>query len=354
MIDLSSVDVEDLLMRLEIQNARMTAGGIEINFSCFTGQHSHGDESPSAYINSETTAWMCHGCHAHGNAITLVMEVQQVERPVAERVLREWYGIEFDEPLGGSMVAEIAARLRPPEPRVERVPPPRSWLSSVRFDWAGGEVREPQHEYMLSRGFTPSTLAEWDLGYDYLSDRITIPVFDVDGELVGAKGRDWTGERKPKYQILGDQMGRAYGFSPYETSEVVFGLHRRRDVKTVVACEGELNAIALEQLGVPRPVGIGMSYMSDRQAQLLVREAEEVVLYMDHGEAGSIAVWGRTDNNDRYHPGAVSKLEGHVRVRVVDPPPEDPADMLKLGRGHEALLMIEQASSTLALATAFR
>jgi DNA primase len=349
-IDLSAVDVEDLLERLGVEDARMTAGGVEVTFSCPIGQHSHGG---AAYINSETTAWMCHGCHAHGNAITLVMEVQQVERATAERLLREWYGIEFDQPKGGSMVAEVEARLRAPDPEPERTRPPRSWLLGARFDWVGGEEMGDPHRYMIERGFTPATLADWDIGYDFLTDRVTIPVFDLDGELFGIKARDWTGQRKPKYLVLGDRTGKSFGFAPYEASEVVFGLHRQREHRKVVVCEGEMNSIALDQLGVLRPAAIGMSYFSDRQIELLVREADEVVIYMDYGEAGHAAAWGRYSNTGKYHAGAVAKLEGRVRVKVVQPSTEDPAELVRLGRGEVALELIEQARSPLAIANAF-
>lgn len=360
MIDLSSVDVENLLRRLgwrfpgeESANARTTSSGDEINFSCFGPEHSHGDESPSAYINIESTAWFCHGCKRKGNAVSLVMEVNDVSRPTAETSLRDWYGIVFNEPLHGSMVAETEARFRPVAEEPEPPKPPASWLSGTRLDWSG--PLEPFQKYMVDRGLSLEVLQSWDIGYDYVSDRVTIPVYDVDGELVGVKGRDWTGQREPKYLILGDRPGKTrYGFVPYEASNVLFGLNRRRDCKTAVLLEGELNAIALDQLGVPRPVATGMSYLTDRHVELLVREVDEVIVFYDYGDAGHTGVWGRFDKNRKFHPGVVHRLEPFVRVRVVTPLPEDPAKLLQLGRGQEALQLIEQARSPLTTLPIFR
>lgn len=351
-MDFSAVDVEDLVARLDLGNPRLTSGGVEVNFDCFGPEHSDGG---SAYINVETTAWFCHGCKRRGNALGLVMEVRQESRPTAERTLRDWYGIEFMEPIGGSMVAETEARFRekitPPDP----VRPPSSWLSHARIDWESVPP-EPFQQYMLNRGFDPSVLKDWDIGYDYISDRVTIPIFDVDGELVGIKGRDWTGERQPKYFIFGDREGMtraSVGFQPYEASQVVFGLHRHRQCRTVVILEGELNAIALSQLGVQRSVAIGMSYFTDDHLRLIVQEAEEAIVYLDHGQAGYEGMWGRADSAGRFRAGVVQMLEPYMRVRVATPIVEDPSKLLELGRGPEALSIIENATSSLTARAVF-
>lgn len=352
-MDLSSVDVEDLIERLGLRGASLASGGREVKFRCFGAEHSHGDERPSAYINVETTAWMCHGCHLKGSAVHLVMGVQQVSQATAERFLRDTYGIEFDQPLHGSMVAETEARFREIEASPPLTPAPESWLNGARLDWHRGPY-EPFQEYILQRGFSAETLDEYDIGYDYFSDRVTIPVRDVEGNLVGIKARDWTGERQPKYMILGDSANRTtYGFQPYESSEHLFGLHRRRDHRVAVLLEGELNAIALTQMGVERPIATGMSYFSERHAQLLVREVDEVIAFYDHGPAGHNGVWGQVSASGNFQPGVVQALEPYLRVRVVEPLPEDPAELLVQGRQQECLQLIEQAQSTVAIMTTF-
>lgn len=350
MINASTISAEDLLNRLGLENARLTAGGDEINFSCFGGEHSHGDERPSAYINVESKLWFCHGCKRSGTAVSLVSEVQQVTRPQAERWLRDTYGISFNEPIAGSMVDEVILRFSAqPLPHVP-VRPPVSFLSSIRFDWINDRCDKPQ-EYMLNRGFVPEILNEWGVGYDYDSDRLTIPIFDVDGELFGIKARGWREDQQPKYLILGDRGFQRYGFEPYEGTEVVFGLHRNRSCKTGVLVEGELNAIALSQLGVERPIANGMSYLSDRHARLIANELDEVILFYDDDPAGTAAVWGRPKSDGGYRLGAAQLLEPYCRVRVVSSPPEDPAGLLQIGQGQLALDLIEAAPSALALTT---
>lgn len=354
-MDFSSVDVADLLKRLELgdveqgDRARLTSGGSEIKFDCFGPEHTDGG---SAYINVETTAWFCHGCKRRGNAISLVMEVQQVARPQAERFLSEHYGITFAEPIGGSMVAETEARFREAEHEPDPLRPPASWLTAVRVDWS--DIREPWARYMIGRGFERKTLESWDIGYDYDTDRLTIPVFDLDGDLFGIKGRAWREGHEPKYLVLGDRGGSTrFGFEPYDPSLVVFGLHRNRECRTAVLFEGELNAKAASQLGVERPCAVGMSYFTQRHAELLAREVDEVVLYFDHGDAGEQGMWGRAASDGSYYPGAVRLLEPYVRVRTVASPPEDPSRLVELGRGQEVLDLIANAQSSLTTLTTF-
>ncbi len=338
MIDYSSVDFIDLLEnRLGLRNVQMTAGGIEVKFSCHRPEHATGDDDPSAYINSDTSATFCHGCGFKGTAPDLVADVQQTSRQSAERFLREIYGVTFNEPVGGSMAVETDLRFRDALPEPPRIVPPESWLASVRVDW---DAASPQHyeAYMLDRGLMPSTLTEWECGYEFLSDRLTIPVRDLDGVLFGVKGRDWTGRSRARYMVIGNVKRRKlnYGFDTYEVSEVVFGLHRAREHRTAILLEGELDAMALSQICVPRPVASGRAGLSPRQVELLVDECDEVVVYYDRGPAGEQA----TDQ-------AVELLEPRLRVRVVEPLDVDPCDALKLGREREVLQAIAEARSSL-------
>lgn len=354
MMDVSSIDLVDLLGDLGLSNARMTAGGVEVNYSCHSASHNHGDEKPSAYINSQSGLFFCQGCHVKGGVVDLVALVQQVSRATAERFLRDRYGVEFDEPVGGSMLAETEARFRAVELASEPTRVHRSWLSAVRVDWQTVySSPEPFHEYVLGRGLVPSTLAEWDLGYDYASDRVTIPVLDIDGEPFGVKGRSWDG-RDPKYQVLGDPImphenrPLRYGFNHYRITEVVFGLHRAREYRTGVLVEGELDCIALSQMGVPRPISSGRAGLSDRQVRFIVDELEEVVVLYDDDQAGYDGVWGRVDAGGTLQPGVAALLEPYVRVRVARPVDVDPCDALRLGRHHEVLAAVADAGSSLA------
>jgi DNA primase len=359
-IDLSSVDVPDMLERLGMSNVRLTSGGREANFSCFKPGHAHGDERPSAYMNVETTAGWCFGCHSRWSAVSFVAEARDVSTADAQQWLRSTYGIEFVEPLDGSMVGELERRFRPREPVLpRRVKPSASWLSMLSLDWHDStEIEQDQGyaRYILDRGLSPEILSSFGVGYDYLCDRITIPVYDLAGELVGIKGRAWNG-REPKYLVLGDRgESTKFGFHPYEASEVVFGLDRHRDKDIAVVFEGELDAMACEQAmiehgaHVARACAIGMSYMSRRHAELLIREVDHVYLFRPRrGRRGLVR--GHVDSRGDRQPGAIDLLEPHVGVWVVRGQEHDAAEYVRRGESARVIELIRSARSSVAISS---
>lgn len=350
-----AVDVYEVLEKLEIQRIHSASGGAEVNFSCPFAGHAHGDEDPSAYMNVETTAWFCWGCKERGGTVvSFVAKVIGVSYTQADRWLREAYGVSFREPAGGSMVAETEARFGPvPELAKLRRPDP-SWQeifsANITYD-SGARALDYATK---TRGLTIESVIEWGLGYDQLSDRLTIPVRDIDGSLVGFKGRALDDEHEPKYLILGDRHRATYGFDPYEASEVVFGLHRAHEQKQGVLCEGELNGIALGQIGVPRPLALGMSYLTDRHSALIVQEVDVLVSFLDSDKAGQEGLWGHASSSGGRLPGLVEKLEPHLIVKKVPDHKDDPAKLVRDGRGNTAIELITAAEPSVALTTASR
>lgn len=352
MSDLTDViDIFDVLASLGMQNIKPASGGTECNFSCPFPGHAHGDERPSAYMNVETTAWFCQGCKERGKTVvSFVARTMDVPYATAENWLRDAYGVEFKEPEGGSMVAEMEARFAPPAelPKLRR--PSGSWLEQFSSNLLS-EYGRDAFRYFAGRGFELQSAIEWGIGYDMISDRLTIPVHDLDGELVGIKARALRDDQQPRYWVMGDVRSHAYGFDPYEASEHVFGLHRNRDVDLVVLCEGELNAIALSQVGIERPIALGMSYMTDRHAQLIASEARTVVVFFDSDKAGIEGLEGHVSSSGARLPGIVEKLLPHMIVRTVEEHEGDPAKLLEedqVARIHE---LIANACSVIATAT---
>ena len=57
----------------------------------------------------------------------------------------------------------------------------------------------PKHPYLATRGLSPETIAEFDLGFcatGPLRNRIAIPVHDAQGQVIGYAGR-WPGAPPP-------------------------------------------------------------------------------------------------------------------------------------------------------------
>lgn len=348
---LQHVDVADFLETLEVEKLHKTTLD-EWQFSCPFDGHTAGDASPSAYMNdgskgkSKNTLWKCHGCGRSGNAITFYAELEHISKPQAVQHIRETWAPGFRAPKGGSISAEFEERLleKWEQEHQQDIVKTIAWEhydNMFSVDWGRSAKRYDQHRtddpaetYLFNRGFRSRTLERWRIGYDIISDRLTIPVTNVDGDLLGVKGRRPNDDRKLKYLILGDRQHRRphYKFMPYEKSEVVYGLERARvETTTFVLCEGELDVMALDQCEIPA-ISTGSAHVSLAQARLIRDHVEELVVYFDSDNAGRNSTWGWEGKDGEWHPGLVERLAPFLRVRIVADHPHDPAKMQQLGQ----------------------
>lgn len=332
----------------------------EVLFSCPFPGHTHGDERPSAYMNDGTrdpeltTLWKCHGCGRSGNAVSFVAEYMNVTRQKARAWLKEHYAPGYRAPKFGSIAKEFEQRRKlHKRPEVTTVPTLEPDVSR-RFDVDWGYYAEehgdqPDVSYMLDRGFTPATLDDWGVGYDYDSRRITIPVCDADGNLVGFKGRAWEPDVRPKYLVLGDKGKRRarYGFPTYDKSRVVFGLDRwaASETQTLVLCEGEIDVMSLDAMGIAA-VCVGGSSLSEAQARLLRQYCDEIVMFFDDDKAGRNFTWGIDKEDGEHSPGAVEMLEPFIRIRIVGQHRYDANDYLVRGERNRVEDLIATAISS--------
>ena len=172
-------------------------------------------------------------------------EHKGVSKQAARREVKEHYAPGYKAPKYGSIAREFESRYRASkerheEPTVATIDPELLWRFDVDWSYYAEEHGDqPDVAYMLDRGFTPGDLDDWGIGYDADSQRITIPVCDPDGNLVGFKGRAWRKNARPKYLVLGDKGERQrYGFPTYDKSLVVFGLDRCGSARPVARARG--------------------------------------------------------------------------------------------------------------------
>lgn len=286
------VNVKDLLESTGARN--LTRSGNEFTFSCFSGNHSHGDATPSAGMNATTTLWRCRSpnCGLKGNAVDYLAELRGFTKSEALRLLQEKYGgPEISSEPGELEMYVQRIRESHNRPEEERIAPSEQWVDYFAHNLESTASDEALN-YLIGRGISPSSLAEWQLGYDPRSDRVTIPIRDQDGKLVGFKARAISSEQFPKYLILGHQLEQefwSYDFNTYKKSDYVFGADHHRHIKSVVICEGELNAIALHQMGI-HGVAVAGSEFSEKQRQIIVSLYDSATIYFDDDLAGRAGV----------------------------------------------------------------
>jgi DNA primase len=146
------------------------------------------------------------------------------------------------------------------------------------------------HQYLESRGYPRELIESYQIGYagqgySYMTNRIIVPVRDIDFSLVGFSGRtlypDWKERGIPKWQ-------ESKGF---DKSLSLFNIDRARPyiekLGTAVIVEGPLDVLRLEQAGIHNGVAILGRKLHNGQIGLLLRSSVgKLILALDSDTAG--------------------------------------------------------------------
>ena len=138
----------------------------------------------------------------------------------------------------------------------------------------------PYHEFLQQRGLTQETAEFWGLhlGTGDMWGRVVFPIHDAYGEFLAWCGRS-LGKRRSKYWN-----------EPYNKTDHLFGLYQNKrtiwEQNSAMVVEGPLDVMHAWQEGQRNVVATMGIALSLRQAELLVRYTERVVLVPDNDEAG--------------------------------------------------------------------
>lgn len=308
------IDAEEVLNTLGVRNVRRA--GREVNYSCPGSAHKYGDSRPSAYLrDTYPYPFICFGCGQQGTVVDFVAEYLGIDRAKAWRWLGERFGFDSAYDPEESITETLNRILGPKSKPVHKVlgnpiidPHGFIPLNSVAIGM----------DYLVKRGLAKPTINFFELQWDYRSQRIAIPIRDRMSNLIGFKARDITGQKEPRYLVLGDRKEhKDYGFQPYNSSLVLFGQNLIEDHSdTLLVVEGELNCMRCRQAGTGPVVGLPTAAMSDYQSCIIREEYENVILFLDSDEAGKKGT-----------STALNMLQGACNVRVVEDHEGDPMEM---------------------------
>lgn len=140
------------------------------------------------------------------------------------------------------------------------------------------EYEEVPSQRFLRDGITLKTQKKFGIGYDIESQRITIPLRDQFGQLVGVKGRlNYEDDDLPKYLFLHKCMMNEILYGYYENYS---HLHNG----DVVICESEKSVMQGDSFGYHNIVGLGHNLISPTQAKLIVSALpKRIILCLDEG-----------------------------------------------------------------------
>ncbi len=325
----------------------------------------HDEKSPSFYVNDAKGFYHCFGCGVHGDAIRWMTDQRGMSFMDAVKELAGEAGLEVPAPdPRAAQRAEQQAGLH------EVMQAAQDWFRASLDTPAGAKARE----YLASRDFDAHTLERFGFGYapnarnaiggalkqfdramlieaglliavdekepyDRFRDRLTIPIHDPRGRVIGFAARILDADKKdaPKYLNSPD--------TPlFDKGRTLFNLHRAgpasRKSGRIVVVEGQMDAVAMAAAGFEDAVAPMGTALTERQLEMLWRLADAPILCFDGDNAGQRAAMRAISR-------ALPMLSPAKTLSIVQLPPGlDPDDLIRQ-QGPQAMEALLAAPASL-------
>jgi DNA primase len=274
----------------------------------------HSEKTPSFSVHAARQFYYCFGCHAKGDALNFVMEMEHVSFYEALKSLAERYGIPMPK---RSQYADEESRLREALFQMHEV-----GQEQFRANLAGPSG-EAARAYLAKRGVAPETIEKFGLGYadrtgrtlvralesrgyqaaqlescglvrkredgsffDAFRNRLMFPIHNESGRIIAYGGRALAADDNPKYLNSPE--------TPiYRKSGVLYNLHRAKESvrkeDRVILVEGYMDAIGVSAAGFPAVVASCGTALTSPQVQALRRHSLHIVVNFDPDAPGAAA-----------------------------------------------------------------
>ena len=273
----------------------------------------HGEKTASFSVAPDKGIYYCFGCHRGGGVINFQMEIEGLSYPDAVRALAQRVGMQVPED------EQYQSRYKQQERLWALHKEAARFFHSQLYSPAGKTALE----YALGRGMSKSILTTFGVGYapdswdslvkamrakgyteqelkdsglvtvsqkngnlfDRFRDRLMFPIIDVRGNVIGFGGRI----------IKKDDNAAKYLNSPetliFNKRKNLFGLNLAKKSKQgfLILVEGNVDVVALHQFGFDNAIASLGTSLTEEQAALMTRYADQVVLIYDSDKAGQNA-----------------------------------------------------------------
>ena len=302
----------------------------------------HNEKTPSFHVFARTQTYKCFGCGVGGDAIKFVM--QHDKQTFIEAV--EWLAGEYNILLERDENFD-ATRHQQLESDKDRL---RDLLQFAHNKYEqllwSLPTDAPVVEYLTGRGYTEERIKKWGLGFapadwkfltttlinqgkyndaldagmvktkegknfDAFFNKITFPLYDMRGHLIGLSARLYTEEDAQKYK--GNKYTNPNNNLLYDKSKYWYGLWQAipaiKAEGHAVIVEGYTDVHAMHDLGCKEnTIAACGTAVTIEQVRLLKRYTTDVVLCYDGDDAGQDAAM---KNIDLF-------LEQNFRVRIME------------------------------------
>lgn len=333
----------------------------------------HNEKTPSFVVFHETQTWRCFGaCGEGGDLFGFMMKAEGWDFSEALRTLAERAGVELQQRSPQAQAAQANADHL------------LGLLNQASEFYLDHLLTNPQaqivREYVERRGITEVTVREFSIGYapdawqacldhfanlgysvedmisaglairkeetdriyDRFRHRLMIPIRDGRGRTVGFGARALESDQQPKY--LNSSQGPLF-----DKSQLLYGMDmaRRhiRESETVVVVEGYMDVIQAHQAGYKNVVAQMGTALTQTQAQLLAKYANQLVLALDSDNAGiratmrglnvvhdSLSGGENEESQVRFNAQGMMSLSGQLKLdtRILQlPEGKDPDDFIR-------------------------
>jgi len=274
----------------------------------------HEEKTPSFMIQKGDSHYHCFGCGAHGDAIAFLMGHLRLGFTEAVESLADKFGVALER-------EESSGEHRGPS-RTELKDALEKAARFYHFSLLYSEDGQQALHYLYKRGLDLDFIQQFQVGYapaqpgifqpvmkaqntspdileaaglvsvgesgrrrDFFYDRITFPIRDAAGAVIGFSAR------KFKEETFGGKYINTPETPLFKKSHVLFGLSycRRRIAKErkAIIVEGQIDALRLIHAGLNFTVaGQGTAFGEGHAKELLALGVNHVLLALDGDEAG--------------------------------------------------------------------
>ncbi len=310
--------IQELLARVDIVDVvgkyvQLKKGGQNLQGLC----PFHQEKTPSFTVSPTKQFYHCFGCGAHGTAIRFVMDHVGLSFPDAVRHLADSVGMVVPQP---NYSPEARARFKARKTRYDLLH--EALDKAQNFYHHQLSQYRPAQDYLMQRGLTPEVAQRFGLGwsgserqnlrhvfedyadellidagiviqneqglrYDRFRERITFPIYNQRGRIIGFGGRV-IGKGQPKYLNSPETELFHKGSELYGLWENRQGI---RKAATVLVVEGYMDVVSLARYGIDYAVAtLGTATTADH-INKLVKVTNRIVFCFDGDAAGQRAAW---------------------------------------------------------------
>jgi DNA primase len=292
----------------------------------------HGEETPSFVVSPSKQIYHCFGCGVGGDSIKFVMEYEKLSYPEALEKLATMTNVSLEH---DSSYKKIDSTI------IVKV---NEYYQKLLTH------NEESKNYLKSRGISDFSIEKFEVGfasnsndtinflktnflnlsdakdfgiidtgqnglYSRFIDRITFPIYTINGTVVGFGGRTISGHNAKYVNSPQTKL--------FNKSRLLYGYNLAKETiykqKTVIVTEGYLDVIMLHQAGFSNAIATLGTALTTEHLPLLKRGEPKVIVAYDGDKAGLNAAY------------KASLLLSHSQFKggvVIFSDGQDPADMV--------------------------